>query len=103
MHRNDCRRPRLPRLAAELAFIAVQHGIQAEILPGEPATLVLHRAGHIAAMLVAENAAEARKLIGLPPAAPQLDAADGLVWELDRRDPGCCQAPEEEDDHAYAC
>lgn len=92
-------RPTLPRLAAELAFLTVARGVVRELLPG--GMVVLQRAGKIVALLDTGDENAARRILGLPPQVTP-DPITGALWELDRRDPGCCQVPEEED-HALAC
>ena len=73
---------RLPRLAAELAWLTVARGITQELLPG--GMVVLQRDGRVVALLDTGDEAKARALIGLP--QPQhRDPAAELLFEIDRR------------------
>jgi hypothetical protein len=98
-HRHGVARPTLPRLAAELAWLTIARGVTQELLPG--GMVVLQRDGRVVALLDTGDENTARRLIGVPP-QPSRDPHADLLFEVDRRDPGCCQVPEE-DDHALAC
>jgi hypothetical protein len=92
-------RPQLPRLASELAWLTVARGVVQELLPD--GMVVLQRAGKIVALLDTGDDSAARRILGLPQAQSRDPHAD-LMFEMDRRDPGCCNV-HEEDDHALAC
>lgn len=79
-----CSRPTLPRLVAELEYVAMQRDINAELLPGSPATIALSRGGNLVALLVVPSEAQARSLLGLP--TEQRDRHADALWELDRHD-----------------
>lgn len=76
-------RPTVPRLVAELNFVAVQRDTCTELLPGSPATIALSRDGNLVALLVMSSEEQARSLLGLP--YQQRDRRADALWELDRR------------------
>lgn len=77
-------RPTLPRLVAELEYVAMQRDICAELLPGSPATIALSRGGNLVALLVVPSEAQAHAMLGLP--YEQRDRHADALWELDRHD-----------------
>ena len=83
-HRGQRSRRSLNRLAAELAYIGQQSGVTAELLPGTPATIAMHRGSSMIAMLVVGDEHKARKILGLPH-QPHRDRRAERLFEIDRR------------------